>query len=92
MTTINPQDASVLLILGEVRGDVKGIAKALNTLEANINAVEAASDVRFSKLESRVGSLEAIKLRIGGLAVGAALFAGFTADKLPALMHIILGG
>jgi hypothetical protein len=92
MTTINPQDASVLLILGEVRGDVKGIAKAINTLEANINAVEAASDVRFSKLETRVGSLEAIKLRIGGLAIGVGLFVGFTADKLPSLINILIGG
>lgn len=70
MTAIRPQDSNVLLILGEVRGDVKGIAKNLAALDAQINAVEDTSDIRFAKLEARLGTLEAIKTRIGGLALG----------------------
>lgn len=92
MTAFTPQDSSVLLILGEVRGDVKGIARSLATLDAHINAVEATSDARFSKLEGRVGGLEAIKIRIGGLALGVGIFSGFAAPKIIPAILAALGG
>lgn len=59
MTSPNLQDSHVLLILGEVRGDVKGIVNTLRTLEANINAVETTSEARFIKIEGEAKGLAA---------------------------------
>jgi hypothetical protein len=90
MTAPNLQDTNVLLILGEVRGDVKGIVKSLSSLEANINAVEDASDIRFSKIESRISQLEQIKTRVGGLALGVGIAAGATSGTLIAFVKATL--
>ena len=77
MTHPSPQEASVLLILGEVKGDVKNILKTLTAYDARINAVEDASDARFSNIEQRLKTLEDLKLRIGAIAIGVGLAAGF---------------
>lgn len=92
MTTPTPQEAQVLLILGELRGDVKGIASTLKTYDARINDLEDTADARFGKIEVRVKALEDIKLRVGGLALGVGLASGLAAPKLPQLISILLGG
>lgn len=92
MTQPNPQDSHVLLILGEVRGDVKGIVQALSSLDARLASVEASTDARLKKLEDRVAALEAIKSRIGALAVGVGLAAGATAESIPKILTAIIGG
>lgn len=92
MTALNPTDNNVLLILGEVRGDVKGIARALSSHEAKINNVEAASEARFAELEARISNLESIRTRVGAMAVGVGLTSAIAANKLPAIIQFILGG
>lgn len=77
MTHPSPQEASVLLILGEVKGDVKNILKTLTEQGARINAVEDTADARFTSIEQRLKTLEDLKLRIGAMAVGVGLAAGF---------------
>lgn len=89
MTHPSPQEASVLLILGELRGDVKGLVSSFASIQAHINAVEETSDARFTKLEGRVRSLEEIKLKVGAVALGVGLAAGLLGPKLPVLLKLI---
>jgi hypothetical protein len=92
MTGFSPQDANLLLILGEVRGDVKGIIKTLASLDANIKSVEEEAAARFAKLDTRVAALERIAIRIGGLAVGVGVASGVLSQKLLPAIATILGG
>lgn len=90
MTHPSPQEASVLLILGEVKGDVKNILKTLTAYDARINAVEDASDMRFAKIEARLKTLEDFKLRIGAVALGVGVAAGFFGQAtFPAILKLI---
>lgn len=90
MTHPSPQEASVLLILGEVKGDVKNILKTLTAYDARINAVEDASDARFAKIEGRLKTLEDLKLRIGAMAVGVGVAAGiFGQAAFPTILKFI---
>jgi hypothetical protein len=92
MTGFSPQDANLLLILGEVRGDVKGIIKTLASLDANIKSVEEEAAARFAKLDARVAALERIAIRIGGLTVGVGVASGVLSQKLLPAIATILGG
>jgi Ni,Fe-hydrogenase I large subunit len=86
------QESHVLLVLGEVRGDVKGIARTLNSLEKKIEEVEQQSSTRISALEKRVGVLESIKVRVAAFCTAVALMSAAAFNKLPALINFIMGG
>lgn len=89
MTHPSPQEASVLLILGELRGDVKSLVSSFSSLNARLSDVEDVTDARLSKIEGRVRSLEEIKLKVGAVALGVGLAAGLLGPKLPVLLKLI---
>lgn len=91
-TPILPPEAHLLVILGEVRGDVKGIAKSLASLETRIHDVESAMDTRVGALGARITALETYKTKVAGFTIGLALVLTLTKDKLPALATFIFGG
>ncbi len=92
MTTPLPPEAHALVILGEVRGDVKGIARTLTAFEDRMSAIEEAQAKRFAGLETRLSALEAYRTKIAGFTIALALFLTLTKDKLPALATFITGG
>ena len=92
MTAMNPTETNLLLILGEMRGDLKNIADGLNRLDERVATVESAAEGRHAALAGRVSKLEDLKTRVAGIAVGAAMLVGFTQAKLLVLAQYIFGG
>jgi hypothetical protein len=91
MTAMNPQETNLLLILGEMRGDLKAIAEGLGKLDKRVASVEQSAEDRHTALAGRVSKLEDIKTRIGGLAVGVGLLVGVTQPQLLNIARHIFG-
>lgn len=91
MTTPLPPEAHALVLLGEVRGDVKGVMRALTDLNVRLAEIEATHGARVSKVEARVSSLESYRTKIAGFTIGIALLLSITKDKLPALATFLTG-
>jgi hypothetical protein len=90
MTHPSPSEASVLLILGEVKGDVKNILSTLIGYDLRLNTLEDTVDLRFSKLETRVKTLEDLKLRVGAMAFGAGIASGLMGPTiLPTILKFL---
>mgnify|MGYP000288898879 CR=1 FL=1 len=103
MTTPPTPEAHLLVILGEVRGDVKGVlrsqqefSKRLDALEAHftsrITKVEQEVDDRLVGIEKRVLSLEAIRLKAAGAILALTLIASVVRDKVAPVFELIFGG
>lgn len=91
MTSPLPPEAHALVLLGELRGDVKGIARTLLDLNVRLAEIEANNGARFGRLEMRLSTLEAYRTKIAGFVIALALLMTLTKDKLPALATFILG-
>ncbi len=92
MTTVNPQEVSLILILGEMKGDLKNMTNSLTAIDAKISTVDSAAESRHDNHERRLAGLEAIKTRIGALAIAAGILAGAIQPKLAALAQFLIGG
>lgn len=90
MTNPLPPDAHALVILGEVRGDLKGLLRSQQELIEHLNRVETQHSDRIAALTARISVLEGYRLKIGYFAVGAAFFAStFGVSLSPLLMGLI---
>ena len=89
MTHPSPQEASVLLILGELRGDVKSVLLHQRETAARINALEDTTDQRFVKIEARVKVLEDFKTRVAYLAIGVGAASGFLGPFAPVMLKAL---
>lgn len=88
---MNPTETNLLLILGEMRGDLKAIAEGLSRLDERVATVESATEGRHATLSGRVSKLEDIKTRVAGLAIGAAMIVSVTQPKLLLIAKHIFG-
>lgn len=91
-TPSSPQGDNLLLILGEMRGDLKAVVAGLSKMEAQISSVETKAHERASSLEKRVASLEAIRMKIGTLAVFIAILLTAVRPELLKIVTLIFGG
>lgn len=92
MTALTPQDMNLLVILGEMRGDLRGIAEAINKMDARMSHIESDADLQIAKLSARITKLETLAIRLGTLSVIAALVAGAAQPQLLKLVQFIFGG
>lgn len=92
MTALTPHDTDLLLILGEMRGDLKAIAEGLGKMDVRVTRVEASADAQIEKLAGRVTKLEGIAIRMGTLAIGIGVLVSVTQPQLLKLAQLIFGG
>lgn len=84
-------DTHVLIILGEIRGDVKGISRSIMSLENKIDEVEKKSAQRTRDLEDRVSSLEAVRTKIAAFVTVLGLVGAGVGAKFPAILSFLIG-
>lgn len=88
----NSPEHQLLLLLGELRGNMANVAATLGRLEGRIDATEEINAARYSDFSDRISKLEAYRLKIAGFTVGVAFLMTMTKDKLPAITQFIFGG
>lgn len=103
MTQYTPPEAHLLVILGEVRGDVKGIVRSQtdlskrlddleNRLYGRIKQVDADAQTRMGDIETRVGALESIRMKVAGFVLAMSLVAAVVGAKAGAIFKVLIGG
>lgn len=96
-------ESHLLVVLGEVRADVKSTRKSLDEVAvrltemedrmgSRIAGVEHETQKRLEKVEGRLKSLEAIRLKVAGFALAVAIFIPLLKDKLGPFLTLIAGG
>jgi hypothetical protein len=85
MTTPPTNEAHLLVIFGEVRGDVKALLRSQLEMNERFAANEKHTDERFEKLEDRIGALERYRLKVAGFTLAIASFLTLTQSKLAPL-------
>ena len=77
MTGLTADDTRLLVLFGEMRGDLKSVLRQQEDMGKRLAAYEDAVTKEIDALDARVGKLEGIKLRVAGFATalgaGAAL-------------------
>jgi len=95
MTTPPTNEAHLLVMFGEVRGDVKSLLRSQQELTHRIGITEEHNEARFIKLEGRLKSLEAIRLKVAGFTMALAMMLTLTRHKIAPLfdsVFALLGG
>lgn len=72
MTTTLPPEAHLLVVLGEVRGDVKGILRTQNDMNVELKALESRLGDRLNKElqaldDATKASISGLNTRVGSL-------------------------
>lgn len=84
MTGISADDSRLLVLFGEMRGDLKSLLRQQEELNERLRVSEETLHERISKLDARVKSLEAIRLRVAGFATAMGALAAILGSKLGA--------
>lgn len=82
MTGMTADDTRLLVLFGEMRGDLKSLLRSQEELNARLTVSEAAMHERLSSLSNRVKSLEAMRLKVAGFATAIGAFAALLGTKL----------
>lgn len=82
MTNITTDDTRLLVLFGEMRGDLKALLRSQEDLTLRIKQIEAATNTRYEGLDERLGSLERIRVKVGAYTAALAFAAGLFSDKL----------
>lgn len=96
-------ESHLLVILGEVRGDVKGIVRSqidlkerLDDLEErlydHIKQVDQTARSRMSSFDERLGNLESFRMKAAGFVLAVSMISALVGAKLPTILKIIVGG
>lgn len=100
MTTPQTLEANLLVLFGELRGDVKSLLKsngelkdgmlAMETrLEEQVKAVEAEMLSKHKALSERVSALEAIRLKVAGFALALTILGALFSHKLGPFAQVL---
>lgn len=82
MTGISGDDTRLLVLFGEMRGDLKALLRSQQELNERLSFSEAAIHERVSKLDVRMRSLEAMRLKVAGFATAVGAIAAILGTKL----------
>lgn len=95
MTGLTADDTRLLVLFGEMRGDLKSVLQRQEDLSKKIASYEDAVTREIDALDERVAKLESIKLRVAGFAtavgVGAALLGPKAADIILNIVSAVGG-
>lgn len=95
MTNIPTDESRLLVLFGEMRGDLKSLLKSQEELAKRLGRYEEDTDLRMAKLEARVRSLEAVRWKVAGFTTAIAAAATLFAEKIGGFLSklpTILGG
>lgn len=81
MTGISGDDTRLLVLFGEMRGDLKSLLRSQEELNARLTLSEASTHERINNLSSRVKSLENVKLKVATFATALGAFAALLGSK-----------
>lgn len=82
MTGVTSEDTRLLVLFGEMRGDLKALLRSQQELNERLSLNEAATEARLAALDKRVKSLEAVRLKVAGFATALGAFAALLGSKL----------
>lgn len=95
MTGINADETRLLVLFGEMRGDLKSVLREQQELAKRLATYEDAVTKEIDALDERVSGLEAIRLRVAGFATAVGLLAallGYKAGPFITDLATTLGG
>lgn len=91
MTGISGDDTRLLVLFGEMRGDLKALLRSQQELNERLSVSEEVTNDRMNKLEGRIKSLEAVRLKVAGFATALGAFAALLGSKIGPFFTKLIG-
>ena len=85
---MNEDHDQLLLILGELRGDMKSVVKNQEDFKSELTYVERRLSGQSAPIEERLSALEAFRSKIAGFAIAASLVASVITTKIAHLLGL----
>lgn len=85
MTQPQQVEAHLLVVLGEVRGDVKGILRTQQDFSARLTEIEKRLGQRVDTVEDRITDLERYRWKVGGFTIAVGILSSLVFQGLQTL-------
>jgi hypothetical protein len=92
MTIPSPAEVTqLILILGEIRGDVKAQTHMLKAMDARVDDFEKVTEKKFDQVAGRVAALEGLAMKLKIVAAVGGILGGAAIPALPKIITLIFG-